>query len=189
MHLTLEFRKMKLKDVYQFRHWGVHQDLRFYQYNFNEHDTADLYTWFRVKQRLLFRKVYGLFLEEYPLGFVTLKHIRLLKGTAELGIAVDPNYLSEGFGTELLKRFLTYVFTHFPIRTMTLRVAHFNERAKKSYEKVGFVKVSEKSEPYEEQRFKEVLLTQYPELFTEKDGLLYTTFIKMAIEKEAFLKE
>ena len=187
--MSLEFLKLKKSAVYQFEHWGEHQDPRFYHYNFPYEHRYEYEAWYYSKQRWLSRKVFGLFLDDYPLGFVTLKNIQWLKKTAELGIAIDPNHLSEGFGTELLKRFLTYVFTTYPITTMQLKVAHFNERAQKSYEKIGFQRVSSKVEMFEEQGYKDIIIARYPELFHMQDGALMTTFHLMAIKKEDFLKK
>ena len=98
-------------------------------------------------------------------------------------MAVDPNHISEGFGTEMIKRYLVYVFEHYPIETMRLKVAHFNKRAQKSYEKIGFKIVKEVVEPFEEQSFKELVFERYPEQFDLVDGVLYTQFHVMEIHK------
>lgn len=188
MPMDLVFRKIKREDVYQFEKWGKHTDPRFFQYNFPYIDRDEFDAWYFAKQKWVTRKVYGLFLEEYPLAFVTLKHIKWFRKTAELGIAVDPNYLSEGFGTELLKRFLSYVFEVYPLDKMTLRVAHFNVRAQKSYAKIGFELTEKRMEAFEEQGFKDLIMEQFPKLFEEIDGVLYTEFHVMAITKEYFYK-
>lgn len=180
------FRKMQLKDVYAFKKWGAHSDPRFFQYNFIYHNDDDLYAWYKAKQRWIFRKVYGLFIDDYTLGFVTLKQINWFTKTAELGIAIDPNYVSEGYGTILLHEFLKYVFKSYPIETLTLRVAHFNIRAQKSYEKVGFRKIATCEEVFEEQAYKEIIMDRYPDLFCLREGMLYTTFYKMAIHKNDY---
>lgn len=174
--------------MYAFEKWGSHTDPRFYQYNFPFTHKFEFDSWYYSKQKLISKKVYGLFLEDYPLGFITLKHINWFKRSAELGVAVDPNYLSEGFGTELIKRFLDYVFKHFPIKTMTLRVALFNKRAQKSYEKIGFTIVKEVYEPFEEQGFKDILMEKYPENFDCIEGTVYTTFYVMSISKSKFFQ-
>ncbi|MDN5352165.1 MAG: diamine N-acetyltransferase [Clostridiales bacterium] len=184
--MNLVFRKLKRKDVYQFSKWGKHEDPRFFQYNFPYEDAPEFDAWYFSKQHLLFKKVYGLFLDDYPLGFITLKQIRWLKRTAELGIAIDPNHLSEGFGAELLTQFLTYVFSRYPITKMTLRVAHFNVRAQKSYSKVGFHVVEDLLEPFEEQGFKDEIMARYPSQFQVVEGILYTLFFRMEIRKEDF---
>jgi len=182
--VELEFRKLTRKDAYEFSKWGKHEDPRFFQYNFPYTHRVEFDAWYFSKQRWITRKVYGLFLEDYPIGFVTLKHINWFRRSAELGIAIDPNHVSEGFGTVLLKRYLSYVFEHYPLDTMKLRVAHFNHRAQKSYEKIGFKKVKEVVEPFEEQSFKDLVLSKYPDQFDVVDGVLMTTFTIMIFKKE-----
>ena len=111
--MELVFRKLRRKDTYEFEKWGRHDDPRFLQYNFPYKHKAEFDGWYFSKQKLITRKVYGLFLDDYPLGFITLKNINWFAHRAELGVAIDPNHISEGFGTELIKRFLAYVFEHY----------------------------------------------------------------------------
>ncbi|MDH8679221.1 GNAT family N-acetyltransferase [Fusibacter bizertensis] len=186
--MKLEFRKLRRDDAYKFIRWGKHEDPRFYQYNFPFDHKGEFDAWYFSKQKLIRKKVYGLFLADYPLGFITLKHIKWFQRKAELGIAIDPNYISEGFGSELLRQYLNYVFGHYPIDTMSLRVAHFNKRAQKSYEKIGFIKIKEIFEPFEEQGFKDVIMTKYPDQFSMIDGTLYTTFYVMEFHKNQMIK-
>jgi len=128
--MAYTFRKLKLADAYKFRHWGTHEDVRFFQYNFPFDDEADYIYWYLTKQRLLIRKIYGLFdTEDQPVGFITLKHIRWTRRSAELGIAIDPDHLSVGLGRNLIDAFLNHIFTHYPIHKLQLRVAEFNTRA------------------------------------------------------------
>jgi RimJ/RimL family protein N-acetyltransferase len=185
--LELEFRKLKRSDAYEFAKWGKHEDPRFFQYNFPYTRKAEFDVWYFSKQKWITKKVYGLFLEDYPLGFITLKNIKWLSRSAELGIAVDPNHISEGFGTELIKRFLSHVFEKYPIDTMYLRVAHFNHRAQKSYLKIGFKKIKEVVEPFEEQSFRDLIMEKYSDQFDVTEGVLYTTFHVMAIKKDEII--
>lgn len=184
-----EFRKLKRRDVYQFAKWGRHEDPRFYQYNFPFESEEEFDDWFSMKQRWIQRKVYGLFVDDFPVSFVTLKNINWFKKRAELGIAVDPNHLNEGYGTTSLKAYLDYVFTHFPIETMVLRVAAFNERAQRSYGKVGFREIDRRIEVFEEQGFKDLILQTYEDQFDLIHGELCTDFIIMAINKKDFYKQ
>lgn len=181
--MELVFKKLKRQDTYGFAKWGKHDDPRFFHYNFPFRYKAEYDAWYFSKQKLFRKKVFGLFSNGDPVGFITLKHINYLKGRAELGVAVDPNHLSEGYGSEMIRRFLSYVFTHYPIHTMRLKVAHFNLRAQKSYEKVGFVKINEVREPFEEQSYKDLIYSTYPDQFDLDDDILYTTFYVMEIKK------
>ncbi|GAU77843.1 GNAT family N-acetyltransferase [Fusibacter sp. 3D3] len=186
--MILEFRKLSKKDVYQFSKWGRHEDPRFYQYNFPFDTKSEFDDWYSMKQKWVLRKVYGLFLENYPVAFITLKNINWFKKRAELGIGVDPNHLGKGLGTTALNEYLEYVFNKFPIETMFLRVAVFNERARRSYEKVGFREVERRVEVFEEQGYKDLILQDYQDQFQLIQGELCTMFIIMSIQKKDFLK-
>ncbi len=185
--MEVTFRKIKKEDMQHFKKWGKHEDPRFFQYNFGYDSQMEYDAWYYSKQRWIFRKVYGLFLDEQPVGFITLKHINYIKKTAELGIAVDPSQLNKGYGTKMLRMYLDYVFEHYPIEVMCLKVSHFNTRAQKSYSKVGFVEFAESYEPFEEQGYKDLVMDRFPAQFDMIEGTLYTRFIKMKIDKNTYL--
>ncbi|GBU28227.1 acetyltransferase [Treponema sp. R8-4-B8] len=59
--------------------------------------------------------------------------------TAEVGIFIgNKKYWNKGYGTEALSLLLDYGFKALNLHNIYLRVYSFNERAIKSYEKVGF---------------------------------------------------
>jgi RimJ/RimL family protein N-acetyltransferase len=69
-------------------------------------------------------------------GFVSIDH---LNQTAEVGIFIgDKKYWNNGYGSEALSLLLDYGFKALNLHNVSLRVYSFNERAKKSYEKIGF---------------------------------------------------
>ena len=69
-------------------------------------------------------------------GFGDIDH---LNQKTEVGIFIgNKNYWGKGYGTEALCLLLDYGFKALNLHNITLRVVSFNERAIKSYEKVGF---------------------------------------------------
>jgi RimJ/RimL family protein N-acetyltransferase len=69
-------------------------------------------------------------------GFLDIDH---LNQTAETGLFIgNKNYWNKGFGSEALTLLLDYGFKALGLNNIMLRVYSFNERAIKSYEKVGF---------------------------------------------------
>ena len=69
-------------------------------------------------------------------GFMELDH---LNQTAEAGIFIgNKKYWNKGFGTEAFQLLLDYGFKALNLNNIILRVYSFNERAIKSYEKIGF---------------------------------------------------
>lgn len=58
---------------------------------------------------------------------------------ASIAIAIlDKNSLGQGFGSEALRAVCGFAFTTLRLHRLSVRVIAFNERAIKSYEKVGF---------------------------------------------------
>lgn len=91
-------------------------------------------------------------------------------GTVLVGISIgDSNNWGKGYGTDAMRVLLRFLFGELNIRKVCLEVFDFNERAIKSYEKIGF-KV--------EGRLKEQ---------TFRDGK-YCDNILMAIFQKDFLK-
>ncbi len=72
-------------------------------------------------------------------GFLELDH---LNRNCEVGIFIgDKEYLGKGYGTEALKLLISYGINYLNIRNFMLRVFSNNERAIKSYKKIGFNKI------------------------------------------------
>ena len=77
-------------------------------------------------------------------GFVDIDHINQ---TCEVGIFIgDKKYWDKGYGTEALSLMLDYGFKALNLHNISLRVYSFNERAIKSYEKIGFKITGKKRE-------------------------------------------
>ena len=77
-------------------------------------------------------------------GFVALDH---LNQTSETGIFIgNKNYWNKGYGTEALSLLLDYGFKALNLHNVMLRVYSFNERAIKSYEKLGFKIIGKRRE-------------------------------------------
>jgi RimJ/RimL family protein N-acetyltransferase len=73
------------------------------------------------------------------LGNCGLLKIDHLNQTAEVGIFIgDKDYWSKGYGTEALSLLIDYSFKALNLHNILLKVYSFNDRAIKSYEKIGF---------------------------------------------------
>lgn len=180
-------RPMELRDVEQMSRWGVHEDPLFLPYNFPYHNVHDYILWYRSK-RLLFKKyLFGVYLEERMIGYITLKHIKWLKKEAFMGVSFDPNYINQGYGTRAIAQYVEMVFSQYPLRTLKLKTAIFNYRGQKSYEKVGFQRYSVNFEPYEDQSQTFELLLRYP-YFQMVGDELWTEYIYMKIDRDDVMK-
>jgi len=77
-------------------------------------------------------------------GFIDLDH---LNQTAEVGIFIgNKSYWNKGIGTEALMLLLDYGFKALNFHNIQLRVYSFNERAIKSYKKIGFKVIGNRRE-------------------------------------------
>jgi RimJ/RimL family protein N-acetyltransferase len=77
-------------------------------------------------------------------GFLDVDH---LNQTAEAGIFIgNKNHWNKGIGTEALSLLLDYGFKALNLHNIQLRVYSFNERAIKSYKKIGFKIIGKRRE-------------------------------------------
>lgn len=188
--IMLSVKPLKPKDVIQMIRWGKHDDIRLLHYNFNYKSIYDCYQWYRSKNKFLRKYIFGIYTEDILVGYITLKNINWLTRKAEMGIVLDPNQVNKGYGTEGLKKYLKIVFRKYKMKKIILRVAAFNERARRAYEKVGFKIYKEAYEVYEEQEF--LLANDDHTLFNEmifKKGKVYTKYYYMFYNKPNDIEE
>jgi RimJ/RimL family protein N-acetyltransferase len=73
------------------------------------------------------------------LGDITLSVINWGSRDAFAGIGIGAReFWGKGYGTEAMELILRYGFTELNLRRISLTVFEFNQRAVRSYEKVGF---------------------------------------------------
>ncbi len=95
-----------------------------------------------------------------PIGSVYLRDIDTTHRKAEYGIFIgEKDMLSGGYGTQAAGLMLGYAFKTLKLHKVMLRVLAGNDRAKKSYEKAGFVQEAYlKDEVCLEKGYRDVIL-------------------------------
>lgn len=95
-----------------------------------------------------------------PLGSVYLRDINRLHNKAEYGIFIgEEDALCKGYGTQAARLMLTYAFEELALHKVMLRVLAENVRARRSYEKAGFVQEAcLKEEVFLEGSYRDVIL-------------------------------
>lgn len=95
-----------------------------------------------------------------PVGSVYLRDIDNTHHKAEYGIFIgEKEALGKGFGTEAAKLMISYAFEELGLHKLMLRVIADNDRAKRSYEKAGFVQEAYlKDEVFLENQYKDIIL-------------------------------
>ncbi|MBC9873440.1 GNAT family N-acetyltransferase [Macrococcoides bohemicum] len=64
-------------------------------------------------------------------------------GVIDYGLGMKPELTGSGRGKSFINSILGFITDNYDVKTITLSVALFNERAIKCYEKVGFVRADE----------------------------------------------
>lgn len=83
------------------------------------------------------------------IGNISLMDVNPSLGKATLGVFIgDESNRNKGYGTEAMKLLVDYGFNILRLHNIDLKVFSFNERAIKSYEKVGFKEYGRRHESY-----------------------------------------
>jgi RimJ/RimL family protein N-acetyltransferase len=78
--------------------------------------------------------------EDYPIGLIGLDGIRWTHGDAWVGIGLgERDYWGKGYGSDAMRILLRYAFSELNLHRLSLCVFEYNQRAIRSYQKVGFV--------------------------------------------------
>ena len=81
--------------------------------------------------------VFSIFNQGEFIGMI--REVRIDKDNIHIGrFVINPRKTGLGFGTAALKRFIDFLFEDDNIRSISLTVFDFNQKAKKIYEKLGF---------------------------------------------------
>ena len=74
------------------------------------------------------------------IGVLRFQNIDYINNCCEIGADIFPDFRGQGFGKKTYEMALEYLFCHFNMHTIYLRVAEFNKIAKNLYKKIGFKK-------------------------------------------------
>jgi diamine N-acetyltransferase len=80
-------------------------------------------------------------------GTIGLRNIDLRFGEGTLGIIVNAADVGGGYGTDAVHAIVRYAFQRMGLRKVYLDVAEGNERARRCYDRVGFVRIGQHRGP------------------------------------------
>ncbi|MBD5548045.1 MAG: UDP-4-amino-4,6-dideoxy-N-acetyl-beta-L-altrosamine N-acetyltransferase [Lachnospiraceae bacterium] len=108
----------------------------------------------RVVQFIILRKM-----DDKPVGSVYLRDIDRTHSKAEYGIFIgEKEALGKGYGTQAARMMIEYAFHEEGLHKLMLRVLAENVRARRSYEKAGFVREAHlKDEVFLDGRYQDVI--------------------------------
>jgi RimJ/RimL family protein N-acetyltransferase len=98
--------------------------------------------------------------DRLPFGTISLMRIDRDNGSAGVGIAIGEKALwGKGYGTDAMNALLDFAFGEVRLERVWLDVYDFNKRAKRSYEKSGYVVEGvQRHAHFSEGRYRDVLL-------------------------------
>lgn len=80
-------------------------------------------------------------------GTIGLRNIDFRFGEGTLGIIVNAADVGGGYGTDAVRTLVRYAFERLGLRKVYLDVADGNDRARRCYDRVGFVKIGQHRGP------------------------------------------
>jgi RimJ/RimL family protein N-acetyltransferase len=136
--VRVTIRPMRQDDLKAMSRWRPFADPLYQAFDFpirrrKEHDQ-----WFTWRSQDSSRRLYTIENEEgQVIGSLTLREI-VDRESARLGITLGADYVSQGYGTEALRRFLDHFFRTMGFERLVLDVAATNLRAVRTYRALGF---------------------------------------------------
>lgn len=132
-------RFLRREDVDAMLRWGRHQDPLLASYDMPRMSERAADEWYRVRtNRSDFRIFAILDRSGNVVGRLSIREIDNRRRRARLGIALDPDRMNQGLGTDAITAFLEFYFEHLRFEELVLDVAAYNLRARRCYEKCGF---------------------------------------------------
>lgn len=188
---NLFIEELKFTDIEKLKSWGSYTEPLLYGYNYNDLNSDQELVWYLTKQIKFRSSYFSINLDSRMIGFIGVKEINKFLKTGKLGIVFDPNFVSQGYGFEVMKIFLDLYFNEMNMRKMTLEVNAWNFRAIKLYEKLGFKKYRENYQVFENQNL-DLQLEKYDQVrryFVEKDNKIYSQVYFMKLDRQEYINE
>ena len=142
-HVTL--RELRLSDVEDRYHWCLDDEVIKYlnmPEKYPPFSREETKSWIEmcIKKTNGYEQRAILDQDGRHIGWVDLKNFDCLNKHAELGIAIgDKRYWGKGYGLSAMREMLDYGFTYFDLNKIWLRVEMDNEKAIRSYIRIGYV--------------------------------------------------
>ncbi len=111
--------------------------------------------------------VWDEFLEEVPVGYIRYRQVEWKKRRAEIAIRIGQEYWGQEIGQVAIGELLAYLFFERGLEEAWLKVASFNQRAIRLYEKCGFIETDK------------VMDEEYPEITWKIMSIHKTKFARL----------
>ena len=136
------FRVIEKSDLETLRVLHNDPDTYLYLYNIDFVDEADQLEWWQNLHKKKNDRRFALCFAENPetvFGRLRVQNINYIHNNCEIGVDILPQFRRKGLATKSYRMALEFLFSHYNMNMVYLRVADFNPEAKKVYERIGFI--------------------------------------------------
>ena len=136
----VRLRALRPEDVDTFQRWHENHEFTVLDGRIYPPSPTATEAWLRSKSLPSFADAtFGIEDEGgHLIGYTSLRRTAAEDRSAEFGIALGPSHWSQGYGTDATRTMLRFAFTEMNLHRVMLRVADYNPRAQRVYEKCGF---------------------------------------------------
>jgi RimJ/RimL family protein N-acetyltransferase len=148
---------MRRSDLDEMHNWRRFVDPIYAPFDFPRRSASERDQWFRWRSKDPTRRLYVIEDQRHQvIGSLTLREIDRRR-SARLGITLGADFVSQGYGTEALRRFLDYYFDILGFERILLDVAAINQRAIRCYQHLGFSQTDQHYQPADPQTYQVIL--------------------------------
>lgn len=182
---NLFIEQLNIKHIDHLRNWGLHEDPLLWEYNLSNVSSLGLSSWYFDRKKTSRVSYFAVMEEDRMVGYFGFRNIDKLRRSAVLGIALDPNLISKGYGSRIMPMILDHFFYTKNMSVLKLEVNNFNDRAINLYKKFAFKEVGQGRIifPIGDESL-EILNNE--DYFIRRLGRLYSLTTKMQVTKEDY---
>jgi RimJ/RimL family protein N-acetyltransferase len=145
---VIMLRELVRADVDEMATWPRFDEMELQWANLDLGTARERDAWFERSRSNLTRRRFTVFSREgQAIGTVGLRNIDFRFGEGTLGIIINAASVGLGYGTDTVRTTVRYAFERLGLRKVYLDVAETNDRARRCYEKVGFVRIGQHRGP------------------------------------------
>lgn len=137
----LAFRTIEKRDLEPLRRLHNDPDTYLNLATIEFSDENDQEEWWKNLHRMRNDKRYAIVLskdENFVIGRLRIQNINVAHQNCEIGLDIMPELRGKGYGKLAYEMLLHFLFLHYNMNLVYLRVADFNQAAFGLYKKVGF---------------------------------------------------
>ena len=178
---------MNVKDVVSMRSFGKNKNRLLRSYDFWPGTLTECAYWYYKKTEKQDRRYFVASIKGKIIAYISSKDIDMDEGTSVLGLVLDPNFQSAGYGKRIMEKFLELYFEDYGFDEMTLTVDMFNERAIRLYKSLGFKVVGRGYQIFDGERWQ--ISKDDEKFFVFKKRRILSKMWEMKISYEDFYHE